>query len=156
MKMRRAAALISMCFVLWGCGTTDEKSVGLDVRQLSDAEKQSLAQSFSQKLTDQAAQFKWMPILGAPVAESSWIPSFSSIGGSKSAPPLAYCALVSEHGGPYRIFSATIAADASGQYVRGTIGGVDAQAAGQKGGTSPGAVAERCRSQGFADFSLAH
>ncbi|SDR52095.1 hypothetical protein SAMN05519103_04443 [Rhizobiales bacterium GAS113] len=152
--MRRAIVAISLCLVLAGCGTTDEKQSGLDVRQLSDGEKQALARSLSQKLSDPGgAQFKWMPVVGAPVAESKWIPTFST---SKGSPPLGYCALVSERGGGFRIFSATIAANSGGQYDHGAIDNVEGSA------VSPGApaathgpVEDRCRGLGYSDFSLA-
>ena len=42
--------------------------------QFSDGEKQALAHSLSRG-RDGSAQFKWMPVLGTPVAESSWVPS---------------------------------------------------------------------------------
>jgi hypothetical protein len=135
--------------MLCGCGSSDEKATGLDVRQLSDVEKQGLARSLSQKLSDPgSAQFKWMPVLGTPVEGSKWIPSFSSSKG----PPVSYCGLVSERGGPFRAFSATIAQGSGGQYDRGTIDNVDAAAA---GAGSHGPVEERCRSQGYSDFNQA-
>ena len=146
MDMRRAAA-ISLCLVLCGCGGSDDKPSGLDVRQLSDVEKQGLARALSQKLSDPGgAQFKWMPVLGTPVEGSKWIPSFSSSKG----PPVSYCGLVSERGGPFRVFSATIAQGGSGQYERSTMDNVDESPAG-----GHGPVEDRCRTLGYADFNQA-
>jgi hypothetical protein len=145
--MRRAAA-ISLCLILCGCGSSDEKPTGLDVRQLSDVEKQGLARALSQKLSDPGgAQFKWMPVLGTPVEGSKWVPSFSS---SKPQPPVSYCGLVSERGGPFRVFSATIGQSGAGQYDRGNMDNVDASASG-----GHGPVEERCRTLGYSDFTLA-
>ncbi|MBV8449392.1 MAG: hypothetical protein JO124_15530, partial [Hyphomicrobiales bacterium] len=60
--MRRLAAM-ALCLILCGCGTKDDKVVGLDVRQLSPAEQEALRRSLSQSLKEpDAAQFKWMPV----------------------------------------------------------------------------------------------
>ena len=145
--MRRTAMALGLCTLLTGCSGTDPGvTFSNAVRPLSDHEKQALASSLSQKLSG-GAQFKFMPIIGAPVVESSWIPSFS---GPPKGRPVVYCGLVSEGGGPFRIFAARIAPGAGGEYDHGNIESVD--------GTAPGAgdgAAERCRSAGYSDFKLA-
>ena len=158
--MRRAGALLCLSIILAGCSSSGDDVASLAVRQLSDNEKQALASSLSQKLGDPGAQFKWMPVIGAPVAESSWIPTLSS---TPKARPVAYCALVSERGGPFRVFSGTIAPGSGGDYGSGSIESVDSApaSAGGRGATgkaaagSSGAAAERCKSLGYSDFSLA-
>jgi hypothetical protein len=147
-EMRRAGALLSLSVILAGCGSSGEDLPSLAVRQLSDGEKQALASSFSQKIGDPGAQFKWMPVIGAPVAQSSWIPTFSS---TPTAKPVAYCGLVSERGGPFRIFSATISPGSGGLYGSGSIESVDSAPAGAAGG----GAAERCKSLGYSNFNLA-
>ncbi len=159
--MRRAGIAFFVCMMLAGCGGSgDEVTRGLSVRQLSDHEKQALASVLSQKLGDPGGtQFKWMPVLGTPVASSSWIPSISgAFSGSDKAKAVIYCGLLSERGGPFRIFSATIAPGSGGEYDHGVINDVDSSApnAGAAGKpASGGAAAEHCRSAGYSDFALA-
>ena len=148
--MRRAGIALCLCTILAGCGgSTAEVTRTLSVRPLSEHEKQALASSLSQKLAG-AAQFKWMPILGTPIAESSWIPSFS---GKEKGRAVVYCGLVSEGGGPFRVFSASVAPGSGGEYDHGNIDSVDPAA----GGKAPasGAAAEHCRAAGYSDFRLA-
>src|SRR5580704_17376095 len=45
-EMRRLAAM-ALCLILCGCGTSDDKPVGLEVRPLSAAEQDALRRSFS-------------------------------------------------------------------------------------------------------------
>jgi hypothetical protein len=118
---------------------------------LSDHEKQALASSLSQKLSG-GAQFKWMPILGTPIAETSWVPSFS---GPEKGRAVVYCGLVSEGGGPYRAFAATVAPGSGGEYDHGTIDSVDGASAGAGKAPASGTAAERCRSAGYSDFRQA-
>ena len=100
-----------------------------------------------------------MPVLGTPVADSSWIPTFSRT----ESRPVKYCALVSEGGGPYRVFLATIASGSGGQYDHGNIESIEGAPVGAspkgKAGVGaaepPASTTERCRSRGYSDFALA-
>jgi hypothetical protein len=147
--MKRAVFALCLCGVLAGCGgTTSSESRAVSIRQLSEHEKQVLASAFSQKLSG-GAEFKWMPILGTPIAEKSWIPSIS---GPEKGRAVVYCGLVSEGGGPYRVFAATVAPGSGGEYDHGAIDSVDGVA-----GKAPasGAATERCHSAGYSEFRLA-
>ncbi|MFI5016181.1 MAG: hypothetical protein ACHQAY_27930 [Hyphomicrobiales bacterium] len=157
----KRAAILALCIALWGCGSSsDERQLGLDVRPLSDGEKQALGRSLSQTLAEPgSAQFKWMPVLVTHTEESKWIPTFAT--STPKFPPVGYCGLVSEKGGAFRVFAATIAQGSGGQYDHGKIEGVDSAPAIPAGSraTKPaathGAVEERCGKLGYSEFSLA-
>jgi len=141
----RAAVAIASCLFLWGCGSSSsERETLLDVRQLSAGAKQALAGSFSPSFGG-GAQFKWMPVLTTHTEDSKWLPSLST----PKLPSIGYCALVSENGGAYRVFAATIAQGPSGEYDHGKVEGVEGA------GSAGGGVRERCKTLGYADFAVA-
>jgi hypothetical protein len=146
--MKRIAAL-AICIVLWGCGSSAEKSVNLDVRQLSPDERAALGRSMAQALKNpETAQFKWMPV----------------VFGQKNA-PIHYCGLVNAANPAgalvgFRKFAATIAQGSSGAFERGAIEHVEGAApifasplddAPQSGG-----ISALCQSWGYANFNLAN
>jgi hypothetical protein len=147
--MRRAAA-IALCLILWGCGTTDDKPVGLEVRQLSAAEQEALRRSLSLALKEpDTAQFKWMPVLVGPKGR-----------------PTNYCGLVNGKTSAgafsgFRKFAAALAQNSSDAYDHGTIQHVEGapaifEGSSNVGDTSAaGTTAELCKSWGYAEFSQA-
>jgi hypothetical protein len=141
-------AVLALCIVLWGCGSSAQRAVGLDVRQLSPDERTALGRSMAQALSKpETAQFKWMPLVG-----------------EKNA-PTRYCGLVNAANGAgalvgFRKFAATIAQGSSGAFDRGAIEHIEGAApifaspiddAPQSGGTSA-----LCQSWGYANFNLAN
>jgi hypothetical protein len=147
--MKRAAATV-LCLLLWGCGSSDDKPVGLEVRQLSATEQESLSRSLSQALKDpDAAQFKWMPVLVGPKGR-----------------PTNYCGLINGKTSAgalsgFRKFAAAIAQNSNGAYDRGVIQHVEGapaifDASTSVGDTSAsGTTAELCKSWGYVEFDLA-
>jgi hypothetical protein len=147
--MRRLAA-VALCLILCGCGTSDDKLVGLEVRQLSPAEQDALRRSLSQALKEpDAAQFKWMPVLVGP-----------------SGRPTNYCGLINGKTSAgtlsgFRKFAAAIAQNSSGAFDHGTIQHVEGApaifnvSAGVDDGSAAGNTVELCKSWGYAEFELA-
>ena len=147
--MRRLAAM-AVCLILCGCGTSDDKLVGLEVRQLSPAEQEALRRSLSQALKEpDAAQFKWMPVLIGP-----------------SGRPTNYCGVVNGKTSAgtlsgFRIFAAAIAQNSSGAFDHGTIQHVEGTpaifeaSAGIGDQSAAGTTAELCKSWGYAEFDQA-
>jgi hypothetical protein len=148
-EMRRLAAM-ALCLILCGCGTSDDKPVGLEVRPLSAAEQDALRRSFSVALKEpDAAQFKWMPVLVGPKGR-----------------PTNYCGLVN---GPtaagtfsgFRKFAAAIAQNSSGAYDHGTIQHVEGApaifeaSAGIGDQSAAGNTVELCKSWGYVEFDQA-
>jgi hypothetical protein len=142
-------AVLALCIVLWGCGNSAEKAVGLDVRQLSPDERSALGHSMAQALSNpDTAQFKWMPV----------------VIGQKNA-PTRYCGLVNAANGTgklvgFRKFAATIAQGSGGGFDHGAIEHIEGAApifaspvddAPQSGGTSA-----LCQSWGYANYNLAN
>jgi hypothetical protein len=147
--MKRAAA-IALCLILRGCGTSDDKSMGLEVRQLSAGEQEALGRSLSQALRDpDAAQFKWMPVLVGAKGRAT-----------------NYCGLVNGKTttgafSGFRKFAAAIAQGSNGAYDHGVIQHVEGAPAifdpsSNVGDASPsGTTAELCKSWGYAEFDQA-
>src|SRR5262249_40217581 len=90
---------------------TDEQRAGLQYRQLSATEKESLRRSLVTTLKDpNAAQFKWMPVATNP----------------PPGKPIGYCGLLNgknSYGGctGYRMFFALLSQNSKNEYDRGEI-----------------------------------
>jgi len=147
--MRRLAAM-ALCLVLCGCGTKDDKVVGLDVRQLSPAEQEALRRSLSQSLKEpDASQFKWMPVLVGPSGKAT-----------------NYCGLINGRTNTgafsgFRKFAAVIAQNSSGAFDHGVIQHVEGAPAmfesssGIGDQSSAGTTTELCKSWGYVEFNQA-
>lgn len=147
--MRRFAAM-AVCLILCGCGSSSDKLVGLDVRQLAPAEQEALRRSLSQTLREpDAAQFKWMPVLVGPSGKAT-----------------NYCGLISGRtntgaSSGFRKFAAVIAQNSSGAFDHGVIQHVEgapamfdpSAAIGDQ--TEAGTTAELCKSWGYVEFTQA-
>jgi hypothetical protein len=146
----RCLAAMALCLILCGCGTSNDKLVGLEVRQLSPAEQDALRRSLSQALKEpDAAQFKWMPVLVGP-----------------SGRPTNYCGLINGKTSTgtlsgFRKFAAAIAQNSSGAFDHGTIQHVEGApaifeaSAGIGDQSAAGTTVELCKSWGYVEFDQA-
>ena len=158
--MKRQRLLILGLLALSGCAAakfdatmpTDEQRAGLQYRQLSATEKESLRRSLVTTLKDpDAAQFKWMPVVTNP----------------PPGKPIGYCSLLNgknSYGGytGFRMFFALLAQNSKGEYDRGEITLIHGSGGGITFGVdNPDAITNEltersCAKWGYTDLSAAN